>query len=208
MFDFLLLPQNVPFSSALLLMLLIGGVEAAGLGSAAWDGGGDIAPELEAEGGGWLGLSGVPLLVLLIIALAAFALAGFALQHAALAWTGALLPAWTAAAAAALAALPASLIGAKGAARWLPRDESTAVPLDALLGRRGIIQTGAAAAGSPARARIRDGFGQSHYPLVEPNDPGERLPEGAEVLLVARDGDLFRAVAVQPDPFLRLGDLP
>lgn len=212
MLDFILLPENTIFTAALLLMLLLGIVEAVGFGSAAFDAGIGFDNELSIEGSGtspaWIDLSGVPLLVILVVALAAFATAGFAVQHAAIAWSGGPLPLWLASAAAAGAALPTTLVTGRAAARWLPRDETAALPLDSLLGRRGHIQTGVAASGSPARARVRDAFGQSHYPLVEPHHPDRRLHEGVEMLLVRRNGDLFYAVEVDPDPFLKVGDLP
>lgn len=206
MLAFLIAPENVAFSAALLLMLLIGAVEAVGLGASAAD--------LDAPNGpggdllGWLGVGRLPLLMLLVVALAAFGLAGLALQQTALALTGGLLPALAAAGVALTAALPLTGVLARGLARVLPRDETTAVGLDSLIGRRARIVVGTASAGSPARARVHDAFGQPHYVLVEPNEAEQRFAEGLDVLLVRREGGSFRAISdASTQAIFDLGDL-
>jgi hypothetical protein len=209
MIDFLIAPENFMFAAALMLMLLIGLVEALGFGLAALDSG----PDVDVESGGsplldWLGFGRLPLLMLLVLALAAFGLAGIALQQAALGLTGHLLPMPYAAGGALLAALPLTALLSRPLARILPADETTAISLDALVGRRGRIILGAAESGSPARARVRDVHGQSHYLLVEPHLPGERLHEGDEILLIAREATSFRAIAVTPHIHLNEGETP
>jgi membrane protein implicated in regulation of membrane protease activity len=186
MLEFIAAPENLPFSVALLVMLLIGLVEAVGLGAGAvhldadadMDGGGDLL--------GWLGVGQVPLLMLLVVFLAVFGLAGIAIQQMA-----GPLSLWIAAPAAVAAALPLTAVGARGLARIMPQDETTAVSLDSLVGRRGTITVGAARAGSPAQARVRDAYGQPHYVMVEPHDAAHPIGEGETVLLVRRDGNLF-----------------
>ena len=210
MTDFLLAPENFPFATALVLMLLIGTVEAFGFGFAAIDSHADLdAPDAELSPMlDWLGFGRLPLLMVLVIALASFGLAGIAIQQVALGTTGHMLSAWWAGAAAIVAALPLTALLSRPLARIFPSDETTAVSLDSLVGRRGFIILGTAAAGSPARARVRDVFGQSHYVLVEPNLPEDSLGEGDEILLVARETDRFRAVAVAPHITLEQGDRP
>jgi len=204
MIEFLLLPDHYAFSVALVVMLMIGIVEGLGLGfppeTPDVDGGGPAGPL------GWLGFGRLPLLILLVVALGVFALVGLAIQQAALAWWGGVLPARTAGAAATLIALPLTAAGSRALARILPTDETSAVSLDTLLGRRGRILLGAARAGSPARARVRDQHGQSHYVLVEPNLAGDTLREGAEILLVAREPGHFRAIPIAPHFTLDEGD--
>jgi len=94
MIEFLLLPANQAFTVALVVMLLIGIAEALGFGFAP-----DTA-EMGADGPAaalsWLGFDRLPLLILLVVALGTFALVGLALQQAALAWWGGVLPARTA----------------------------------------------------------------------------------------------------------------
>ena len=210
MTDFLLAPENFPFATALVLMLLIGAVEAFGFGFAAIDTHADLdAPDAELSPLlDWLGFGRLPLLMVLVIGLASFGLAGIALQQIALGTLGHMFSAWTAGAAAAVAALPLTGLLSRPVARIFPSDETTAVSLDSLVGRRGFITLGTAIAGSPARARVRDAFGQSHYVLVEPNLPDGSLVEGDEILLVAREADRFRAVAVAPHITLEQGDRP
>ena len=132
------------------------------------------------------GFGGVPLLMLLVVFLAAFGLIGLAVQQA----FGPYSPGLASAVAAA-GALPATGIGARGLARIMPRDETTAVSLDTLVGKRGTITIGTARRGSPAQARVKDVHGQPHYVMVEPHDEAHTLAEGETVLLIRRDGHIF-----------------
>ena len=80
----------------------------------------------------------------------------------------------------------------------MPSDETTAVSLDSLLGKRATVTVGTARAGSPARASVRDVHGQVHHVMIEPT--GE-LPigEGGTVLLVRREGGIFIGLAEGED---------
>ena len=195
MFDFILAPENLPFAVALLLMVLIGAVEAFGLGLGAIDL--DAHADLHADGDllGWLGLGKVPLLVLIVVLLALFGIIGIAGQQLAEAWLGAPLSPWIAAPAALVAALPLAGIGARGLARIMPHDETTAVGLDSLVGRRATVTVGVARIGSPARASVRDTHGQTHYVMVQPFEEATSVPEGSTLLLVRREGDVFIGLA-------------
>ena len=55
-FDFLLLPENLPFSVALLVMLMIGAAEAVGLGAGAAHVDADIDGHIGFDLLGWLGV--------------------------------------------------------------------------------------------------------------------------------------------------------
>ncbi len=189
MLEIIAAPANWPFSVALLIMLMIGAVEAFGLGASAvhldvgadLDGGGDLL--------GWLGIGRVPLLMLLVVFLAFFGLIGLAIQQ----FAGP-LPLWIAVPAATAAALPLTGMGARGLARIMPGDETTAISLDELVGRRGTITIGTARRGSPAQARVRDMHGQVHYVMVEPYDDDHAIGEGETVRLDRREGNIFIAV--------------
>jgi membrane protein implicated in regulation of membrane protease activity len=189
MLEIIAAPANLPFSVALLVMLLIGAVEALGLGASAvhldHDVGGDVGGDLL----GWLGVGRVPLLMLLVVFLALFGLVGLSIQQ----FAGP-LPLWIATPAAAVAALPLTGLGARGLARIMPGDETTAVSLDSLVGRRGTITVGTARRGSPAQARVADIHGQPHYVMVEPYDDDHAIGEGETVRLDRRDGNIFIAV--------------
>ena len=123
--------ESIVFVSALVLMLGIGALELIGIGGAGAD--------LDVDGDvlSWLGVGRLPFLLLLVVFLAAFGTLGLVAQQASRDLTGALLSPWIAGPAAAIAALPLTGLLARGLARILPTDHTTAIPLDALVGRRG-----------------------------------------------------------------------
>ena len=200
MIDFVMAPENLPFAVALALMLMIGIVEAVGLGVGAVD----LDADVDADGGdllAWLGLGRVPLLMVIVVLLALFGLIGITLQQAAAAMLGAPLSFWLAAPAALVAALPLTGLAARGLARIMPQDETTAVSLESLIGKRATVTIGTARTGSPARAGVRDAFGQMHYVMVEPTDERLAVGEGETVLLVRREGEIFIGLKEGQDLF-------
>lgn len=196
MLSFLGAAENIVFVSAMLLMLLIGAAQLFGLGDHF---GHDADVAVHADGDfdflAWLGLGQLPLLLLLVVYLAIFGTAGLILERAWFDSFGTLLTPWIAVPAVAAGALPVTGLAARGLAQVLPRDHTTAVPLDALVGGRALILTGRAAWGSPARARAEDDHGQAHYVMVEPNETGVVFEEGETVLLIRREADIFRAIS-------------
>jgi membrane protein implicated in regulation of membrane protease activity len=192
MLAFIISPENLPFAVALLVMLLIGLVEALGLGlSAAHI---DIDIDAHAEGPdllAWLGVGRVPILMLLVVFLAIFGMVGLGVQQVADGFIGRPLSPALASAVAVLASLPLTGVGARALARIIPQDETTAVSLDTLVGKRGTVTIGTARRGSPAQVRVRDAFGQPHYVMVEPHDEAHPFAEGDTVLLARREGNLF-----------------
>lgn len=192
---FLFATENIVFVSAIVLMLLIGAVQAIGIA-------GDFDLDIHGDadllgwlGLGWLGLGRLPLLMLLAIFLALFGMIGLIGQHLLLDFAGAMLSPLIAAPAAFLASLPLTGFAARSLAPLLPRDQSSAVPLDALTGSFARIVTGVARSGSPARARVEDAYGQAHYVMVEPDNAGQTLEEGETILLVRREDHVFRAIS-------------
>ncbi|MFD2430091.1 hypothetical protein ACFSUK_22250 [Sphingobium scionense] len=91
MAGFLLAPENIVFVSALLLMLLIGGVQALGLAGDA-----DLDLDADADLLGWLGFGRLPLLALIALFLTCFAVIGLLGQQAAHDLLGAMLSPWIA----------------------------------------------------------------------------------------------------------------
>jgi len=215
MFDFILAPANAPFSVALALMLMIGAVEALGLGFGAvhLDMHADVHADLHVDGHlgldplGWLGLGKVPLLVLLVILLALFGLIGVVVQQLATAFTGAPLSPWIASALAVVGTLPLAGLCASGVARIMPHDETTAVSLDSLVGRRATVTVGTARVGSPARARVTDIHQQAHYIMVEPSERASAVETGGTLLLVRREGGIFIGLA-EGEALTALDDRP
>jgi len=193
MLDFLLASQNTPFAAALLLMLLIGGAQAAGLGD--FDADHDLGDAASEGLLSLLGLGRVPLLLWLALFLMIFGVIGYAGQQFWQALTGSLASAWLAGPVAAAVSLPFTGAGARLLARVMPQDETTAVSVDSLIGRFATVQTGTARPGSPARARVTDMHGHPHFVMVEPDNPDQVLHEREEILLVRREGEVFRAIS-------------
>jgi hypothetical protein len=195
----LLADYNMPFAVALVVMLLLGLVQAVGLGDLF----GDADADADADGGfadgllSFLGIGRVPLMIWLISFLVLFAAVGVSLQALAGNLLGAPLDPWLAAVLAGLAAVPVNGLLVRPLAAILPGDETTAVGLDSLLGRRARIVTGRAAAGYPARAQVHDRHGQPHHVMVEPHEAGSEMLEGDEVLLVRRENETFFGVPLQ-----------
>lgn len=197
MLEFLGASQNVLFSAAIVLMLLIGLIQA--IGFAPVDSG--IDADFDSDLLGWLGVGRVPLLILLVLFLASFGLIGLVGQQLSHDLLGGVQPVWIAAPAAAILALPATGLVARAIGGLVPQDHTTAIPIEDLIGRAATVQVGRATPGSPARARVMDRFGQAHHVMVEPDNPGQAFAEGETVLLVRRAGDTFRAIA-RGDHFL------
>ena len=75
----------------------------------------------------------------------------------------------------------------------MPKDETTAVSQESLIGRIGTVVLGEARAGSAAQVRVKDVYGQQHYVMAEP-DSDEVLKQGDAVLLVSLEGNTFKAI--------------
>lgn len=140
-----------------------------------------------------IGLGRVPFTIWLASLLFIFAGIGVSTQLFAESLTGSPLYVWLAALIAGGAALPVNGVVARPLGAILPQDETTAVSVKTLVGRRGKILDGTARVASPARAQVRDHFGHPHNVMVEPHNENEELQAGETVLLVRRDGATFYA---------------
>lgn len=196
---FLLSTDNVPFVAALVLMLLIGLVEALGLGAGLVVGEGidglhgDVnvdTPSLLS----WINVGRLPLLMLIVVFLFAFGIAGLIGQRIVTAFLGQPAPWFLASPLALLVAVPATRSFGRGVAKIMPRDETSAVSRDSLVGRVAVIVTGEARHASAAQARVRDEFGQVHYVMIEPDDVSDVFAQGASVLLVRYAGAKYFAI--------------
>ncbi|MCL2021367.1 MAG: YqiJ family protein [Betaproteobacteria bacterium] len=208
MIDWFISDATWIFSLAILVMLGLGLLELIGLmmgaSPSSWfDSFFDTDIDAGADGIdhsllGWLHLGRVPFLVLLVIFLAAFGVCGLALQWLLRDIIGVALPALIAAIPALVVAVPVTRVVGGLFARILPKEESSAVSRDSLVGRVAVI-TGKnpATAGLASEARVKDAHERTHYVLVEPEEPFEQLNGGSEVLLVRRRGARFMAI---PNP--------
>lgn len=202
---FLLSGDNVPFVAALALMLLIGVVEAVGLGGGMAVGDG-IDADVEVGGPSllsWLNMGRLPLLMLIVVFLFSFGMVGLVGQRIFAAVFSQPGPWFLAAPLAFAAALPVTRVFGRGVSRILPRDETTAVSRESLVGRMAVIVTGEARPGGAAQARVRDEHGQSHYVMIEPDDAGDVFAEGSSVLIVRQGGARYFAI---PNPSVSLMD--
>jgi hypothetical protein len=206
-FDLFLAPQAWPFSVALALVLAIAVIEGAaqmlGFPVFGWIDGGALGASDAADAWlGWLHVGKVPVLVLLVILLTSFAMIGYLVMAVAWSLLGVYPAAWLSAPLAFFGALPVVRGSGLVIARLIPRDETSAVSLDTLVGRVAVVVNGTARAGYPAQARVRNEAGQSFYVHVEPDDPAVHLESGASVLLVKQlSGARFTAIA-NPRPDL------
>ena len=166
----------------------------------------DWLPDVSGDGAldrvlGWLHVGRVPALVLLLLFLTGYVLFGYGLQMVAHGLFGGYLPAWMAG----LLAVPSGMATVRGLgsliAHIVPRDETSAVSEQSLVGRVGVVTAGAARRGLAAQARVRDAHGRSHYLMVEPDIDDEVFEEGAQVLIVRKAGAFYRCIA-NPHPGL------
>ncbi len=166
----------------------------------------NLIPDIEGHDGldrvlGWLHLGKVPALVLLLLFLTGYTVFGYGLQMVARMLLGSYLPAWIAG----LLAVPSGMATVRGlgslVAHIIPRDETSSVSEQTLLGRVGVIVSGEAKRGLAAQARVKDSHGRSHYLMVEPDLDGEVLEEGTQVLIVHKVGAFYRGIA-NPHPSL------
>lgn len=214
MFEFITADQNIPFAVVLVLLvafflielasLLFGGSLTGLLGEVDLPDF-DMDLDIDLDFGVatkflyWLKIGKVPLMVLIVIFMAAFVLSGLALQLACLWLTGGLLPGWLAALGALFLSVPVVRVTGRFVTRVIPKDETDAISRAELVGGRAVIVIGTARRGSPAQAKTVDRHGTTHYIMVEPDDSGEEFGAGRDLLLVRQDETRFYAIA-HPNP--------
>jgi membrane protein implicated in regulation of membrane protease activity len=200
-------PETVPFGVGFTLIIAIALLEGIGLmmslSPSNWLD--HVLPEIHGDSAldqvlGWLHVGRVPALVLLLLFLTGFTVFGYSLQIVARSLYG-YLPAWLAA----LLAVPAGLTTVRGlgalVARIVPRDETSAVSEQTLVGRVGVIVGAPARRGLAGQARVKDAYGRSHYLMVEPDLDDEVFDDGVQVLIVRKVGAFYRCIA-NPHPGL------
>lgn len=217
MLDFILADANLPFAVAIALMLIIGLFE--GLGTLMGVGFGnmldslipdyDVNPEFDvAEAGsnnalsrllGWLRVGKIPLLMILIALLIAFGCCGLALNLLSASLLGWMLPLWLSVPAALIASLPVTRGVARILEAILPKDESTSVSLESLIGRQAFITLGEASSERSAEARVTDQHGTTHYILLQAEQGHGPFTPGKPLLLVRRSENTFVAIAAAQD---------
>ena len=145
----------------------------------------------------WLNRGGVPLLILIMIWLAAFATTGFVIQGVARSVV-APLPTIVASGLAFAAALPVTRTLSRWTARIIPSDETSAIAQAELIGLTGTVTLGPLDQGKPGRVRVKDRYGNIHV-LRARAAADHVIPQGAIVLLVDGSGGLFDAIPAPSD---------
>ena len=144
----------------------------------------------------WLNAGRVPLLVLIIAAIACFAVTGMVIQIVAMNLL-APLPGLAASAIAVVATVPGTRWASRMVSWLIPHDETYVLGSHDLIGRVGTVTLGPVTEGSAARAKIQDRFGNWHFPRIRPGAPDLSIPQGASVLIVDRVGDEYAVIAAE-----------
>ena len=132
----------------------------------------------------WLYVGRIPVLMLMV---------GYLFQTAFATVFGSYLNGTLAAVIVWFLSLPLVRVTASGLYKIMPKDETTAVSQESLIGRVGTVVLGEARVGNAAQVRVKDAYGQQHYVMVEP-DSEDVLKQGDAVLLVSLDGNTFKAI--------------
>lgn len=202
-------PENISFAVALAIMAMLGILELINLfvgGVSDWLD--QLLPEslldhdtdlhVDASGAfvsflAWLYVGRVPVLMWLVVFLAIFGITGLVLQSVWFGITASYLSAVLVSFIVLVLSLPLVRFASQGLYKVLPKDETTAIHSDTMIGMAAQIILGEARQGYPAQAKLTDQFGQVHYVMIEP-DQNQILAQGSEVLLVSKEGTIFKAI--------------
>ncbi|MCQ8129398.1 YqiJ family protein [Methylomonas rivi] len=206
--ELLLAPQSLPFTAALVLVLLIGIIESVAVLSGLTLSGWldtlfiDSLPGATDSWLGWLHVGRVPILVLLVTWLTAFSMIGMSFNALAYGLFELYLHPLLSVPAALVFSLPLVRLAGAGLAKILPKDETSAVLLETLVGRTAVVINGTARANYPAEAKTKNEQGQTFYVRVEPEQDSQTFSAGQSVLLIKQiSGTRFLAIA-NPRPDL------
>jgi len=75
--------------------------------------------------------------------------------------------------------------------RFMPKETTEVVSTDSFLGKKATILDPIAKRDCPARAKIKDVYGESHYIRVEPMGDNDLFREGDEVLVIEKLRGIF-----------------
>lgn len=199
--DFLFSAQVAPFTAALIGLLLILAIELVGMmlaGVAVLSHAVDSVVDFDfpdAPAFDWLVVRGMPLMVTIATALAAFGGTGMTMQ----AWAyvgGQELFGLAAAVAVSLVVAIAFIRLLSAVARhYKLTDNTTAVSLDQLVGAKAVVKEGNATLGHSSLAVVRLS-GNRFNVMVEPEAEGITFNAEQEVELLSREGTRFKARAL------------
>ncbi|PLY07774.1 MAG: hypothetical protein C0625_04200 [Arcobacter sp.] len=208
--EFIFHQDNILFSSAIILMVFIALLEGvlAVLGAGLSDMLDSFIPDFEPDMDfnidtdsaysftkffGWIRLKEVPILMLLIVFLTSFGLIGLSIQFVLLKILGILWLQY-------LIAIPTFILSIFSLRifggiikKILPKDESSSISKDELIGYIATITLGKAKKGLPAEAKTKDNHGQTHYFMIEPENEYEVFEQGEKVLILGQSETSFFA---------------
>lgn len=199
---FLLETQNIPFTTALCLMLFLALLEGVLLliGAGLSDLLDSLIPDidtvdLDATGPvtrllGWVRIGKVPTLLILVVFLTSFGLLGLALQAAVGYALPSYLPAWVASVITFFVSLPVVRVISGWLGNSIAKEETESISRESFIGRVATITLGVASPGNPAEAKFTDQFGTTHYVMIEP-DEQETFKQGEALLIVRASGSQF-----------------
>jgi hypothetical protein len=210
--DFLFTSNNIIFTSALILMIFIAVLEGIlvliGVGlSNTFD---SLIPDFDTELDvdteyslskffGWIRLKQVPILMLFVIFLTSFGLIGLLIQATLFNIIGILWLQYLVVIPAFIFAIISLRIFGGLIAKLLPKDETSSISNNDLIGHIAIITLGKAIKGSPAEAKVKDQSGQVHYFMVEPENENDIFLQGEKVLISGQNEKLFFAIKDIPE---------
>jgi Protein of unknown function (DUF1449). len=161
----------------------------------------DLIPDLQfdadAEGFGFgkamyfVGFGKVPFLMVLMSFLASFGVSGYILQSVSYKLSSAVLPlAFAVPAAIVLGLLITGRITAV-LARIMPKEHTTAISDNDLIGREAIVTYGTATSSLPATAEVIDQHGRTQHIQLKASAEGESFEEGQKALIVRSEDGFF-----------------
>ena len=193
--------ENIPFGVAMAVMLGLAALEIIGflvaMSPSEWIDHMVFTDLHHADGGadgvlGWLHVGQVPTLILLILFLTCFAISGYVVQVVSQVALHAYLPAMVAT----VPALLGGVISVRVVGGWLsqviPRDESSAISEAEFIGKLVTVTAASSLQGVASQARFRDADGRSYFLLVEPDSEDFSLQDGMQVLVLRKQGVVYR----------------
>lgn len=201
---------NFPFSVALVIVAILAAIEGVGLliGAGIFGFLDGLLPNIDLDVDApdmttssisgqfmtWLRIGRVPAIFSLIVFLVAFGLTGLLIQGLSNTILGAPLPALIAIIPAFVVSMPILRVGNYVLSVVVPKDETTAVSKNSLIGKLCTITGGEAKARYPAQGKVKDQHGQTHYILIEPDMESDVYSQGETVLLVRRNNSIYFAI--------------
>ncbi|MCJ8327678.1 MAG: YqiJ family protein [Campylobacterales bacterium] len=147
----------------------------------------------------WIKIKQVPVIILFIIFLTAFGLVGLFFQFLSFTLLNNLLSQWIIFLPVFIVSVYFLRISAVFISKVLPKDNTSSISEDDLIGHIAIITLGKASKGYPAEAKVKDSHGQTHYLMIEPEYEGIVFLQGEKVLILGKIKTYFYASNDLPD---------